>query len=129
MPRPRRRAAAGAWGTSRLPPISTVPASGARKPLAMPSSVDFPDPFSPTRAWISPARQSIETSRSACTAPYAFDNPRRDRTGPGFDIAVCSAPTRSSYGYIAWRRDTGISDVGDAVGGYPLVHMLRVAWF
>src|SRR5581483_8701004 len=94
MPSPSRRAAAGEARRSRLPPISTVPSSGARKPLAMPSNVDFPDPFSPTRAWISPARQSMLTSRSACTAPNAFDSPRTDSTsgftGPGIDIGISS---------------------------------------
>ena len=63
-----RGRAAGPWRGRRarpLPPISTVPSSGARNPLAIPSNVDFPDPFSPTRAWISPARQSKLTSRSA----------------------------------------------------------------
>src|SRR5438552_5706861 len=94
MPRPSRRAAAGEWRGRRLPPMSTVPSSGARKPLAIPSNVDFPDPFSPTRAWISPARQSTLTSRSACTAPNAFDSPRTDRTsgltGPGIDIGISS---------------------------------------
>src|SRR5690349_15992242 len=94
MPSPSRRAAAGEWRVRRAPAISTVPSSGARNPLAMPSNVDFPDPFSPTRAWISPARQSTLTSRSACTAPNAFDSPRTARTsgltGPGLDIGISS---------------------------------------
>ena len=30
-------------------------------------SVDLPAPFSPTRAWTSPACRSNETPRSACT--------------------------------------------------------------
>src|SRR5438067_11803925 len=94
MPRPRRRASAGEALFSGLPPISTEPSSGETKPLAMPSNVDFPDPFSPTRAWISPARQSTLTSRSACTAPNAFDSPRTARTsgltGPGLDIGISS---------------------------------------
>ena len=64
-------------------PISTAPSSGWTKPLAIPSNVDFPDPFSPTSAWISPARQSTLTSRSACTAPNAFDTPRSVRTHEG----------------------------------------------
>src|SRR5438477_8224430 len=90
MPRPKRRASAGEPRRRRRPPISTVPASGARKPLAIPSNVDFPDPFSPTSACTSPARQSKLTSRSACTAPNAFETPPRDNTtgfpGPGIDI-------------------------------------------
>src|SRR3954447_3434329 len=91
MPRPKRRASAGEPRRRRRPPTSTVPASGARKPLAMPSNVDFPDPFSPTSACTSPARQSKLTSRSACTAPNAFETPLSERTtglsGPGIDIS------------------------------------------
>src|SRR6185437_13371912 len=92
MPRPNRRASAGEPRLRRRPPISTKPLSGARNPLAIPSNVDFPDPFSPTSACTSPARQSKLTSRSACTAPNAFDTPPRDSTtglsGPGVDIVV-----------------------------------------
>src|SRR3954462_16036404 len=91
MPRPKRRASAGEPRRRLRPPISTAPASGARKPLAMPSSVDFPDPFSPTSACTSPARQSKLTSRSACTAANAFETPLSKRTtglsGPGLDIS------------------------------------------
>src|SRR5439155_7187436 len=92
MPRPKRRASAGEPRRRRRPPISTVPSSGAMKPLAIPSRVDFPDPFSPTSACTSPARQSTLTSRSACTAPNAFETPPRDSTtglaGPGIDIVL-----------------------------------------
>src|SRR5215216_2642174 len=91
MPRPNRRASEGEPRLRGRPPISTKPLSGARKPLAMPSNVDFPDPFSPTSAWTSPTRQSKLTSRSACTAPNAFDTPLSERTtglsGPGIDIS------------------------------------------
>src|SRR5512146_282211 len=94
MPTPSRRAAAGEWRVRTRSPISTLPSSGARKPLAIPSSVDFPDPFSPTRACTSPARQSTLTLLSACTAPKAFDTPRTDRTwgssGPGIDVVISS---------------------------------------
>src|SRR3954452_142164 len=99
MPRPKRRASAGDPRRRRRPPISTVPASGARKPLAMPSSVDFPDPFSPTSACTSPARQSKLTSRSAWTAPNAFETPLSERatglSGPGIDIS-------SSLSFLLW---------------------------
>src|SRR6186997_1895953 len=75
MPRPRRRVSDGATRRRTRPPTSTLPWSGWTNPLATPSSVDFPDPFSPTRAWISPARHSTLTSSSACTAPKAFEMP------------------------------------------------------
>src|SRR6185436_15690825 len=81
MPSPSWRLSAGETRRRSTSPMTTVPSSGARKPLAIPSSVDFPDPFSPTRAWISPARQSTLTSRSACTAPNALDTLRSVSTG------------------------------------------------
>src|SRR4029077_5081710 len=91
-PRGGRGVAAGKPPRRCLPAISTVPWSGARKPLAIPSNVDFPDPFSPTSAWISPAWQSTLTSRSALTAPNAFETSRRESTeglaGPGVDIVL-----------------------------------------
>src|SRR6476660_3208941 len=90
MPRPSVRVSAGEVRRRFLLPISMTPSSGARKPLAIPSKVDFPDPFSPTSAWISPARQSTLTSRSALTAPNAFETSRSESTkglsGPGVDI-------------------------------------------
>ena len=93
-PRPRRPSASG------RPPISTEPSSGARNPLAIPSSVDFPDPFSPTSAWISPARQSTLTSRTACTGAEALETPRSESTtgvaGPGVvDISSRSGARES----------------------------------
>src|SRR5256885_10107842 len=100
MPSPSLRASAGEPRRRRRPPISTSPSSGGTNPLAIPSNVDFPDPFSPTSAWISPARQSKLTSRSACTAPNAFDTPRRDSTtgssGPGIDIVLLVSGSRGS---------------------------------
>src|SRR6476660_726989 len=90
MPSPSWRLSAGETRRRSTSPITTVPSSGARKPLAIPSKVDFPDPFSPTSAWISPARQSTLTSRSALTAPNAFETSRSESTkglsGPGVDI-------------------------------------------
>src|SRR6188508_3522951 len=80
MPRPRRRVSAGETRRRAVPPTSTLPWSGWTNPLATPSRVDFPDPFSPTSAWISPARHSTLTSSSACTAPNAFEMPRSPST-------------------------------------------------
>src|SRR3990170_4971806 len=92
MPRPSLRLSAAETLRRSVSPTTTVPWSGERKPLAIPSNVDFPDPFSPTSAWISPARQSTLTSRSACTGPNALDTPRSVSTaglaGPGIDIDV-----------------------------------------
>ena len=51
------------------PPMVTCPSSGRATPPRMRTSVDFPAPFSPTSAWISPARTSKLTPSSAVVAP------------------------------------------------------------
>jgi hypothetical protein len=45
--------------------MRTSPLLAVVRPLAMPSRVDFPAPFSPTKAWTVPAETSTVTSRSA----------------------------------------------------------------
>src|SRR5215510_1140306 len=52
-----------------IPSIATVPASGRWTPSRMRMRVDFPAPFSPTSAWISPAVTLKLTSSSAVVAP------------------------------------------------------------
>src|SRR6266581_4417508 len=75
-------------------------------PLAIPRSVDFPDPFSPTTAWISPARQSTLASRSAWTAPNRFETSRSERTtglaGPGF-VDTCLVRASPSLPMLGLR--------------------------
>ncbi len=66
---PRRRERPGVAGVSDRPPISIEPLSAAIAPATILTSVDLPEPFSPTRAWISPGRSSIDTSCSALTTP------------------------------------------------------------
>ena len=44
-------------------------------PLAIPRSVDFPDPFSPTTAWTSPARHSMLTSATPARCRTASRRP------------------------------------------------------
>src|SRR5207248_7405527 len=57
------------------PPIRTSPRSGACTPEMIRMSVDFPAPFSPSRAWTSPARTSKLT-------PFSAGNPARDLAMP-----------------------------------------------
>src|ERR671911_1900591 len=83
MARPSFLASAGESRRRGWPPIRTEPRSGSTNPLAMPRRVDFPEPFSPTTAWISPARQSKLTSVSARTAPNCRETRRSSRTTPG----------------------------------------------
>ena len=55
----------GVRSAGRLAGELDCPASGACTPLRIFTSVLLPEPFSPTRAWTSPARSSNEASLSA----------------------------------------------------------------
>lgn len=66
---PLARASRGDRNRTSGPSTSTAPDDGAVLPLMMPTSVDFPAPFSPIRAVHEPARRSSETSRRTSTAP------------------------------------------------------------
>ena len=75
-PRPRTPSVAGA----RRSRSSPRRARGTRSPSRATSTSR--DPFSPTSAWISPARQSTLTSRTARTAPKALgDGAQREHDG------------------------------------------------
>src|SRR5471032_1619245 len=53
------------------PPTASVPESAVTAPVMILISVDLPAPFSPIRAWTSPARSSKET-------PFSAHNPEYD---------------------------------------------------
>src|SRR5699024_28048 len=69
---PLRRASRGVRSSSSSPSSMTVPASSSCAPAITLVSVDLPDPFSPTRAWMVPRRSRKETSSSARTVPKVF---------------------------------------------------------
>ena len=56
------------WGR-RPPGRSTVPEVAFSRPAITRSSVDFPDPLSPTSATDSPCPTRSDTPRSACNLP------------------------------------------------------------
>ena len=64
---PAARLAAGEVSRTRWPPTVRCPSSGSCNPANMPTMVDFPAPFSPSRTWISPARTDKDTSSIATT--------------------------------------------------------------
>ena len=66
-------------------------------------SVDLPAPFSPTRAWTSPARRSKRQSRRACTPGKSLLMPSISTSG-----AVTTSGTRPP------PSGTGPSPVGDS---------------
>src|SRR6476469_2551291 len=51
------------------------PRSGSSTPEMTLTSVDLPEPFSPTRQCTSPTSSVRSTSRSACTPPKRFEMP------------------------------------------------------
>ena len=78
---PRPCAVAGVRLSTSLPSKTIVPLSGAVAPEATFINVDFPAPFSPSRACTSPGRTSNETSLSAAMAPKCFVMPSIDSVG------------------------------------------------
>ena len=81
--------------------ISTLPPSLPYIPLRIRISVDFPAPFSPTRAWISPRVTSSEAPRLATTSPKVLTIPLiRTASGAfaalGVTGAVIGCPARGS---------------------------------
>ena len=100
----------------RCAPDADRPRSGSTNPLAIPRRVDFPEPFSPTSAWTSPARQSKLTSVSARTAPNCRETPAQlEDAVPGRRPSSVIALAHPS-GYINARTSSGTSDVFDTVG-------------
>ena len=89
---PRRWACAGPSSATRCPSISMWPASGVCTPARTLIRVDLPAPFSPSRAWTSPARRSKLTSVSAATPGKPLLTPARRTTGAVFsDTAPAGA--------------------------------------
>ncbi len=63
------------------PPRRISPESAASRPAAIDTSVDFPAPFSPRRAWISPGKTTRSASERACVSPKRFDMRRSSSEG------------------------------------------------
>src|SRR5918994_1167857 len=125
MPRPSCMAARGDADGSRSPPISTVPLSGARLPLATLSNVDLPDPFSPSRAWISPARNSIVMSALAWTGPNRFEMPVSAKTGDAPPEADAALPVGAS---ITSAISVPVPAVDVICGGSSIWRVVDFGW-
>src|SRR5215831_754081 len=61
---------------------SIRPSSGGTTPAMILIRVDLPAPFSPSTAWMWPARTVRSTPANACTPPYRFETPRASNNGP-----------------------------------------------
>src|SRR5579862_7073402 len=92
--------------------MRSVPESGATAPVTILMRVDFPAPFSPTRAWTSPARRSKETCFSARTPEYDFEIPLASRSG----MRVSLSDVRRERGAGLLQRVAG--DAGRCTQGF-----------
>ncbi len=90
---PSMRSSTEARDRSR-PASMTVPASGRWTPMSTFMSVDLPAPFSPSRAWTSPARTSKSMPRRTWKGPKALVMPRMV-TSDAADAVAPSASARS----------------------------------
>src|SRR5438093_11626639 len=97
---PKARERFGELCGAAWPATASVPESAVTAPVMILMRVDLPAPFSPTRAWTSPARSSNETSRSAVS--------------PEYDLLMDVACKSGGSG-IGAQRSTGIlADAGGA---------------
>src|SRR6266508_1521505 len=98
-----------AWASSgRLkdtgsPAYLISPASGEYTPVSSLMRVDFPAPFSPTRACTSPATSANDTSSSASTPGNRFETRATSRIGAASVMVVL----RCSSGKVRRRRPGG----------------------
>ena len=85
-------------------PLSrTTPRSGTARPLMTRSTVDFPAPFVPRSASVSPFRTSKSTPKSTCTGPYEksmFASCRSGRSSWSTKRFRCSSCSSSSSSTI-----------------------------
>src|SRR5678816_3538777 len=93
-------------------PASEIsPESGGTAPVKTLINVDFPAPFSPTKACTSPLRSSNEASRKACT--------------PAKDFVTCSALSKVIFyqGPRPCTRDTLRFGATKTTNGHELVRL------
>src|SRR5258708_15504768 len=104
--------------TSPWPSISIVPESGGCTPKRIFIKVDLPAPFSPIRAWTSPALRSKSTPFSAWTPANALMIPfnRSSTFGEGSTFGVCIVSFTESDMILLFEGGR-IGEVLDVVGG------------
>src|SRR5947207_1590397 len=66
-------------------------------------NVDLPDPFWPSRPWISPGKTSRSRSRRTVRPENVFENPRAERTGCG--VVAFTGPCGRAGGLVLPGRD------------------------
>src|SRR6478672_13325432 len=94
------------------------PRSGSSTPEMTLTSVDLPEPFSPTRQCTSPTSSVKSTSRSACTPPKRFEMPdisRKVAKGSSCDETALSS-NRLDEGHIPDRKGWECGSIRRLVG-------------
>src|SRR5690242_15016690 len=107
-----------------VPSSSTTPASSGYAPVSTLIRVDFPAPFSPSSAWISPGKSRKSTSDSARTAAKCLLIPVICRTGLADVMRALPSFIGTGGSVLA------VGERGGRVGGHevallgldPLVH-------
>src|ERR1041384_2898331 len=89
MPIPAASASRGERKCTGRPSIAIRPSYWLCRPAMIFISVDLPAPFSPTSPWISPARSTKSTSRSAATPPNDLEMPRSSSRGAASSVMPC----------------------------------------
>src|SRR5262245_59902442 len=94
---PAARASDGDAKVIGSPSSSIRPSSGGITPAMILIRVDLPAPFSPSTAWMRPARTVRSAPANACTPPYRFEAPcasnsvPRDRGGRAASAAAVTS--------------------------------------
>src|SRR6476660_115798 len=100
---PARSESSGSRGAKGWPANVISPESACSAPARMFMSVDLPAPFSPSRAWTSPARASKSTWSLARTPGKDLTTPTASRAA-GMAGVVMAGPDRQPF---AWPLGPG----------------------
>src|ERR1700722_12557469 len=102
---PAARASAGERNDRPAPLIAIVPRSGGKTPVRIFTSVLFPAPFAPIRAWTSPGRTLRLAERRATTEPNLLAMSRASRRFAALFMTTLFLDQRDSQRETDWRRD------------------------
>src|SRR5260221_213198 len=104
--------------TSPWPSIAIVPESGGCTPKRIFIKVDLPAPFSPIRAWTSPALRSKSTPFNACTPANALVMLRSSSRGFDEESPPWSCMFCEEFVMVTLLRGAGrIREILNVIGG------------
>ena len=97
MAMPRSLACRGLVKRTGSPATSDSPASGGNTPARMFINVDFPAPFSPSRAVSRPRRSVRPTPSNAFTPGKDLESPRASRMMSPASVSLMAAATMNGH--------------------------------